>query len=223
MTKKEAEGIGALVIIGAIVYPLVWLYEQIGAVGLVLCGVGVAAAFTYWHIYNAKQDKKAFDELVLYTLHNCMPPDEARRINRKLAKENFPRSALIRNLQIIRDSIEISLSSKKRATAESRAKSVEELHQEILHEHAGLVSDSVLAEINAVCAQALSEFNTKLFINISNGYIEKASTLKTDKSKIKYIGLAAEALEEGIALGRGDSAALNSALARVKAQQAEFA
>ena len=223
MTKKEVEGIGALVIIGVIVYPFVWLYEQIGVVGLVLCGIGVVAAFIYWHIHNAKQDQKAFDELVLYTLHNRMPPDEARRINRKLAKENFPRSALIRNLQIIRDSIEISLSSKKRATAESRAQSVEELHQEVLHEHASLVSESVLGEINDVCAHTLSVFNTKLFINISNGHIEKASTLKTDKSKIKYLGLAAEALEEGIALGLGDSAALKSALARVEAQQAEFA
>lgn len=223
MTKKEAEGIGALVVIGAIVYPFVWLYEQVGAVGLVVCAVGIVAIFVYWHIHNEKQDQKAFEELVLYTLHNRIPPDEARRINRKLAKENFPRSALIRNLQIIRDSIEISLSSKKRETAESRAQSVAELHQEILHEHASLVSEDVLADITAVCTEALSDFNTKLFLNIANGHIEKAGSLKTDKSKIKYLGLAAEALEEGISLGRGDSAALQSELANVKAKQAEFA
>lgn len=222
MTKKEAEGIGALVVIGVIVYPFVWLYEQIGAVGLLLCSISVVATFVYLHIRNVKQDQKAFDELVLYTLHNRMPPDEARSINRKLAKENFPRSALIRNLQIIQDSIEISLSSKKRATAESRAQSVEELHQKILHEYASLVSERVLTEINHTCNQALSDFNTKLFINISTGHVEKANTLKTDKSKIKYLGLAAEALEEGISLGRGDAAALNVALARVKAKQAEF-
>ncbi len=41
-------------------------------------------------------------------------------MNLKLAKSNFPGSALIRNLQIIRDSIEIALTSKKRDTAESR-------------------------------------------------------------------------------------------------------
>lgn len=223
MTKKEAEGIGTLVVIGVIVYPFVWLYEQIGATGIVVCGIGILAAFICRHIYNGKQDQKAFEALVLYTLHNRMPPDEARRINRKLAKENFPRSALIRKLQIIRDSIEISLSSKKRATAESRAQSVAELHQEILHEYSSLISKGVLTEINDVCTQALLEFNTKLFLNIANGHVEKASSLKTDKSKIKYLGLAVEALEEGISLGRGDSATLKSALAGVKAKQAVIA
>ncbi len=72
MTKKEAEGIGALIVIVVIVYPFVWLYEQIGAMGIVVCGVGIVAAFVYWHIHNKKQDQKAFEELVLYTLHNRM-------------------------------------------------------------------------------------------------------------------------------------------------------
>ncbi len=223
MTKKEAEGIGALVVIGIVVYPFVWLYEQIGAVGLGICVVGLIGAFVYWHLHRAKQDQKAFDELVLYVLHNRMPPDEAQKLNRTLSKKNFPRAALIRNLQIIRDSIEISLSSKKRATAESRAQSVAELQKEIQAEQARLVSDSVLNEINRVCADALKDFNTKLFINIANGHVEKAESLKTDKSKTKYLGLAAETLEEGITVGRGDIAALKNALARVQAKQAEFA
>ncbi|MDR9497654.1 MAG: hypothetical protein RI556_00600 [Hydrogenovibrio sp.] len=223
MTQKEVEGIGALVLLGVIIYPFVWVYEQIGTVGIVVCGVGIIALFVYWHIHNEKQNQKAFEELILYTLHNRIPPDKARRINRKLVKENFLKSTLIRNLQIIRDSIEISLSSKKRETAESRAQLVAELHQEIMHEQAHLVSKDVLAEINAVCSQALTEFDTKLFINIANGHVEKANSLKTDKSKIKYLGLAIEALEEGISLGRGDLATLQSALADVKAKQAEYA
>ena len=92
MTKKEAEAVGALVVIGAIVYPFVWLYEQIGVQGLVLCAAGVVAAAAYWRLRHKQQDHKAFEALVRYVLHNRLPPEEARRINRRLEKDSFQRS-----------------------------------------------------------------------------------------------------------------------------------
>ncbi|KAB7702099.1 hypothetical protein GBN33_03090 [Plesiomonas shigelloides] len=222
MTKSESKGFGALIVIGVIAYPFVWLHEKIGSVGLVIFAVGVFAAIVYSRIRTIKSDQKEFEELVLYTLHNKIPPDQAKAINKKLATENFARSSLIRNLQIIRDSIEISLTSKKRDTAESRAQSVTELHKEIQRKHATLVSEVVLAEIDRVCSEAISEFNTKLFINIANGHIEKANSLKTNKSKIKYLDLAAEILEEGIVSGHGDSIALQRALVSVKTRLSEI-
>lgn len=120
MKKKEAEGIGALILIGIVAYPFVWLYEQIGGIGLAVCAAALVGAWIWRHIYQSKGDQQAFDELALYALKNRIDPDEAKEINRKLGTTHFERAALIRNLQVLRDSIEISLSSRKKDTAESR-------------------------------------------------------------------------------------------------------
>lgn len=130
---------------------------------------------------------------------------------------------MIRNLQIIRDSIDISLSSKKRDTAESRAELVTERYQNIKREQSSLVSEMVLREIDRVVSHAQKGFHTKLFLNMANGYVEKARNLKTNKSKIKYLGLAEEALEEGISVGSGNIDRLQKALSNVQAEKSGYA
>jgi len=219
MTKKEAKGLGIIVIIGLFISPFVWLYEQIGDLGLGVCAAALIRILIYWFTYNKNKDQKKFDDLVLYVLLNSMQQDEAKKINDILLKNNLNRSALIRNIQIIRDSIEIFLSSKKRDTAESRAELVAKTHQEIKENQASLVSNNIMEKITDVCDDALYEFKTTLFINIANGHVEKASTLKTDKSKIKYLGFAIEVLEEGIRIGSGDISAFKEALIGVKEKQ----
>lgn len=222
MNKKIAEAVAIIVIIGVVSYPFVWIYNQIGAAGSVLGIVGLIGIATYWKTRNKKKDQESFDALVLYTLHNRISYNEAKNINLSLAKNNFPRAALIRNLQIIRDSIEIALLSKKRETAESRAKTISDLHQEINAKQAGLVSINVRREIDSVCTEALKEFNTKLYLNIANGHVEKAQSLKTNKSKIKYLNLASEVLKEGVTVGRGDIDMLKNALKNISAQKASL-
>lgn len=223
MNKKEAEGIGTLIVVAIVVYPFIWLYEQIGGIGLGVCAAALVGAWIWWHIHQSRADQQAFDELALYAVNSRMHPDEAKAINQRLQKSNFRRAALIRNLQIVRDSIEISLSSKKRDTAESRAELVVERYQEIKREQASLVSEKVMAEIDRVVSGAQKDFHTKLYLNVANGYVEKARSLKTDKSKIKYLGLAEESLDEGIHVARGDIDRLRQALSDVQAEMSEYA
>lgn len=223
MNKKEVEGIGALIVVGVFVYPFVWLYEQIGGIGVGVCAAVLLGAWMWWHIHQSRVDQQAFDELALYALNNRMHPDEDKAINQKLQKSHFARAALIRNLQIIRDSIEISLSSKKRDTAESRAQLVVDRYQEIERDQSTLVSEKVMAEIDRIVSRAQQEFQTKLYLNISNGHMEKARSLKTAKSKIKYLSWAAEVLEEGISVGRGDMNVLRQASSNVQVEKSEYA
>ena len=117
MTKVAATLVGLLAFFGIALYTLMLIYEKFGSIGtgfITFISVGLLI------YYSFRKDKKTFDNLVLYVLHNRLHPDEAKKMNLQLARSNFSRSALIRNLQIIRDSIEIALTSKKRDTAESR-------------------------------------------------------------------------------------------------------
>jgi len=187
MKKSEAQAIGPLILIGIAIYPFVWIHEKIGWSGIV-----------YWNVRTTRKDNEEFNKLVLYVLHNRLHPDEAKKLNYSLAKTNFPRSALIRRLQILRDSIEIALASKKRDTAESRMTEVRSSYEEIRQEHPHLVAPETLAEIDRVVGECEKEFSTVLYANIANAHIEKAEKLKTDKSKAKYAALAMEAIVEGL-------------------------
>ena len=222
MKKAEATLIGWLVMIGIIVYPFVWLHEKIGWVGIGTIGVFVIGGGIFWSISKTKKEQKAFDDLALYVLHNRLHLDEAKKMNLKLAKSNFPRSTLIRNLQIIRDSIEIALTSKKRDTAESRMNTLLERYEEIRKEQSGLVSTEVLNEIDRVIQDTKDEFHTKLYLNMAMGYMDKTENIKTKKSKEKYLDLAKEALKEGLEKGRGQEADLRRILSQVEQAKAKL-
>lgn len=190
--------LGPLILIAIVVYPFVWLYEKIGWGGSIALGGLVLSGIAYWSVRTSRKDKEEFNKLVLYVLHNRLHPDKARKLNYSLAKTNFPRSALIRRLQILRDSIEIALTSKKRDTAELRMAEVRSSYEEIKSKYANLVTPETLAEINRVVSECEKEFSTILYINIADAHIEKAAKLKTAKSKAKYAALAMEAIVEGL-------------------------
>jgi len=210
MTKSQSQALGPLIVIGIVAYPFVWLHEKLGWIGISILGAILIAGIVYWNILASRQDEEDFNKLVLYVLHNRMNPNEARKLNNSLAKKNFPRSALIRRLQILRDSIEISLSSKKRDTAESRMAEVKSSYIEIEHEHAHLVTAETLAEITRVVSECEEEFNTNLYRNIANSHIERARKLKTVKSKTKYVALAMEAIVEGLGNPKSDKKSLEA-------------
>lgn len=216
MKKAETEVLGWLIIIALIIYPFVWLHGQIGGLGIGVLVALLIGAGIYRHIRSERKDQEAFDKLVFYVLHNRIPPDEAKKINQNLSKSNFPRSALIRNLQIISDSIEIALTSKKRETAESRMDTVLELFEKINQEQSALITAETLEEIARVVQKAERNFYTKLFTNLALGHLEKVEKLKTQKSKAKYLQLAREVLREGLDLGRGHKIELKKTLAQVE-------
>jgi len=213
MTKVAATLVGLLAFFGIALYTLMLIYEKFGSIGtgfITFISVGLLI------YYSFRKDKKTFDNLVLYVLHNRLHPDEAKKMNLQLARSNFSRSALIRNLQIIRDSIEIALTSKKRDTAESRMNTLLERFEEIQREQSSLVSAEVHDEIERVIQETRKEFQTKLFLNVATGHMEKAESSKTSKTKEKYFDLAIEVLKEGLEKGSGNEADLRTVLSQVE-------
>lgn len=170
----------------------------IGWGGVILIGVISLVGIIAWSVLSGQQEEDGFNELVLYVLHNKLPPDEARKLNRDADKISFSHSALIRRLQILRDSIEISLTSKKRDTAESRMALVKSSHEEIKRDYSRLVTEETMAKIDNVVSECVQKFNTNFYTNSAQSHMEKAEKLKTEKSKIKYASLAMETILEGL-------------------------
>jgi len=191
-------------------------------VGIFIIGVFIIGVGFLWYTNKTKKEQKAFDNLALYVLHNRLHPNEAKTMNLKLARSNFPRSALIRNLQIIRDSIEIALTSKKKDTAQSRMDTLLERYEEIRAEQSGLVSMEVMNEISSVIQDTKYQFHTMLYLNTATGYMDKIEKLKTNKSKEKYLDQAIEALQEGLQIGLGNEADLGDYLKHVEQVKAKL-
>lgn len=198
MKKSEAQALGPLLLIGIVAYPFIWLHEKFGWGGITVLGGLFLGGIYYWNVLASRNDKERFNKLVLYILHNRIHPEEARKLNHSLSKTNFRRATLIRRLQILRDSIEIALTSNKRDTAESRMTEVKSSYEEIRKEHADLVAPETLAEIDRVVSECEKDFGTSLYTNIASALIEKAQKLKTNSSKAKYATLAMEAIVEGL-------------------------
>lgn len=215
MKKKEAEGIGALILIGIVIYPFVWLYENIGWEGIGFITVSLIVIWIFWLFQSSKKETEDFNKLVIYTLHNRLSPNEARKINTKLSKTNFSKAELIRNLQIFRDSVEIALSSKKRDIAESRMVLAEEKYLYIKNKQSNLVQSEIMAEITSVMEEVEEKFNTNIYNNIALAHLEKANKLKTIKSKNKYLEQAKEILNEGLNNSKSCKSVLIKTLAKV--------
>lgn len=201
-----------LFVLVGIIYPLVWLYEKFGPFGFWFILISLSALIAASIYIRKMNSANAFNELVLYALNNRMNPQDAQQLNLKLAKTDFPRSRLIRNLQIMRDSIDICLSSKNRKTAESHLDLVLSAFEEICKELQHLIKHETLLEIERVVLETQQDFHTRLYLNVAYGHIEKARRMKTTKARQKYRELAIQTLMEGIQAGRGKVSELNSAL-----------
>ena len=78
------------------------------------------------------------------------------------------------------------------------------------------VSAEVHDEIERVIQETRKEFQTKLFLNVATGHMEKAESSKTSKTKEKYFDLAIEVLKEGLEKGSGNEADLRTVLSQVE-------
>jgi len=147
--------------------------------------------------------EQEFRALALQTIRQATPFEAARAINARLAEEDPPKAILIRDLEIIRESIDIALASKKRDIAESRMRSVVETWKRAEAECSGLVPQDVVQAVREIVADAQRRFQTCLYVNIARGYLDKAKTLKTAKAREGHLSQAREAILEG--LGMPDS------------------
>ena len=238
MTKKhEYSHAAGCIGIAAVVSGIIWVSNAVGLtdvsiLGAILIASGIAAAIWYLGKPDGTQsdreqdgfdssrfNQSEFDDLASDSLHRRMHSEEAQRLNWDLAQIDPSRAALIRDLQILCESADIASHSKNRETAESRMASVLETHSRITSEHSHLISPSVLQDINSVVRETEQVFPTEMYVRIANGHTEKAQSVKRDKTKLKYLNLAKEMLEEGIHDGRADMSILRAALRQVEAAQ----
>jgi hypothetical protein len=222
MKKKQAQGIGLLVIIVFIIGGLSKLHDAIGNSGLIILGLFVLTGIAVYIVVQSKQEQQHFEDLVRYVLYNKLPADEAKKMNSRLMKKDPTKSQLIRNLQIMRDSIDIALSTKKAETAKSRMETVWRCHSDIYSGQKKLLSPELLSEIDQVVNGANTELHTTYYTNLANGYLEKARSLKKNKSKRKYLQLAKDTLQEGLQDESSRSEDINQILSDVKEFEASL-
>ncbi len=216
MKQSEIKALIPVAVLGIIAAPFVWLYEKAGWFGLVTLCLAVVGAVVVWRKKSAENDQRAFDDLALYVYRNRLHTQEAKEMNYRLMKSHPARAELIRQLQIMRDSIEIALTSKKRDVAESRMNEVLLSALAVKKKYASLVSPEVVSEITEGAKQCHKEFHTAMYRNIATAHLEKAAKLKTKKSKIKYANLAKETILEGLANERAEVGELKGELQLVE-------
>lgn len=211
---KKSKGFPPWLLVPAgIIACFIWLREQVGDYGILLIVVIIVISLSIYSRKKNKESQQDFDRLALSTLHTKRHWTEDKEINKSLSRH--PGAPLIRNLQILRDSIEIALTSKKRDTAEQRMMAVTELFEKISGQ-ASLVSPEVFEEISKTVTKAQYEFHTSFYINIATGHIESAGKVKTAKTKSKHLTSATDVLQEGIKKGFGDQGKLKVLLAGIE-------
>jgi len=193
------QGCSSEAIIGVVfLFSIVMVYKVLGNIGTAAL---VIAGIVLWVWYGSKSKKKkqaAFDELALLTISEKTPPNEARTLNGELLKIDLKKADLVRKLQIIKDSIDIALTSKKTDTANSRMQLANKNFEEIQGYLSTIVSPDTSYQINDIFSNAKSEFSTVRYLNLANAYLEKAEKLKTEKSKQKYYGMVMQSFEQGM-------------------------
>lgn len=185
--------IGVVFLIG-----IAMIYKFLGNVGTAILAI-TGIAIWIWYSSKSKQKRQAaFDELVLLTISEKTPPQDARKVNAELAKIDFRKADLVRKLQIIKDSLDIALASKKPDTANSRMQLAEANFNQIQGYLGSIISPETSNQIKRIFREALSEFSTVRYLNLATAHITKAEKLKTEKSKQKYYEMAMQTLEEGM-------------------------
>ena len=143
-----------------------------------------------------KREHDSYQELVLYTLRHRAGPEESRA-NQQLAKVNFQKSQLIRNLQIIHDCIYLTQTSKKVDVIRGRLEVMEKLYREIKSQSTPLMTDETQRMVFSEIAAAIRSGHTNLYINPASAALEKAKSLKTKTAVLRHIGNARTIIAEG--------------------------
>lgn len=181
--------------------------------------------FASWFLWNRRQKAKqiarqheiqqAFDTLALHILKTHLSQEEYQKLF--AAFRGDYRSGLIGSLKQINESVYLATTSKKQDVAESRMAYAIERRNDIKANSTSLLTPYVVKEIDQYVFDAQEQFNTQMYINVSNGHIEKADSMKTTNGKLKHLGLARDILAVGIKAGKGNIIELEEALNSVNA------
>lgn len=125
----------------------------------------------------------------------------------------------IRSLQIIRNSIDIIMESKKESTINSRMEVIAEHYQKMQDMSYLFDRRNDYERIHERFAELIKFIHIAVYVNIAQGYIEKMESVKTDKTRKKYLLLAIEALENGLNDTDADHDVLHALIAEMKSNE----
>ncbi|MBF7683928.1 hypothetical protein I2F27_11420 [Acinetobacter sp. B5B] len=205
-----------------ILYPFIWLYEQIGATlfwALILCCI--IASFFYWQskkstnqprsaqgenlnqphintdpdVFYASFNSECWHTINLPTAH----PDTMRSANIHFMSHplNQKHAECLRLIQIIRDSIDILNKTQNEDTAVSRMQVIQEMYDEVIA-MSYLFKPKDFQRIEERFAELILPLHTIIYLNIAQGHVNKMESVKTDKTKLKYLLKAIESIEYGM-------------------------
>ncbi|NLT22567.1 MAG: hypothetical protein GXX82_05930 [Syntrophorhabdus sp.] len=186
------------IVVAAITLPFIWLYEKVGAVFFSLIILCLIAGGIYLRRALLKRRYSELQVLALKTIRYPVVTARAKAINMWLAGKYPGWAPLIRNLQIIRDSLDIALTSKKMDIAESRMKLALDRWQESQQEYGGLLAPETADLIASVIEETHSLYHTTLYLNMAGAHLEKAQNLKTEKGRAKHRDLAKVIIQDGL-------------------------
>ncbi len=209
--KKDSTLLFLVLILGGIAF----LCEQTGQIPLAAAAVVIICLVLFSRMLQRKKQREARDQLARMIFRNQIPLEEEKKLNTKLAQKNPRFAALIRDLQILRDSLNIGITGKNQEKAEGRLNDVLSFFKRIQKQQSGLIGKEVLGEISSAVNKLEEEFPTKLCLNSAQNHLNKAGKVKTEEGKAKYVKLARKTLIDGINSGKCRKPELETALKKL--------
>ncbi len=139
--------------------------------------------------------------------------EDAARYFLHITKSNFPLAERLRQQQIIRESLQIALTSKNPEVAESRMNLAKEKYESL--EKMRMPKDE-RERLDTAYAESLLRYRTIRYLNEARGHIDKMLQVKMEKSKQKYASLARAVLAKGLDDPKANRKELISMLKEIK-------
>lgn len=175
----------------------VWLYSVGG--WLLLGGLGVIVVLVLVVQGVVAADHQNTQELIQRMARERLHPNEARSLNRQLMRRDVRLAEVVRFVQIMRDSVDIAAKSKKREIVEARLASVVSTRDEIRRNYRGVCDDETDRVLDWLANDQVRMAWTAHFLGAARQARDKAMTMKTEKSKIKYEEAVRSILNEALA------------------------
>ncbi len=133
-------------------------------------------------------------------------PEQSSQFLANMLSTNSDGALALRDLEVMRESLELAITSKNWETATSRMQLAASIFERLCSANE-LASDR-RGRIAARFARDQQEFGTVVYLNCAQGLLERASRLKTPKGRAKYISQARELLERGLKDPKAEAARL---------------
>ena len=144
-----------------------------------------------------------------------MTLEEMQAMNEYYMNHEVKKYSVVRHLQIINDSIKMCLSSKNNDTAFSRFELLDKTYRKEVLPNKNLLTNDEFQYVAKKMNEVYELFPKKVYLNVALGFEAKASKMKSNKGKLKYLNLAIDSLKDGLKDARSDKPKLKAMLDRL--------